>query len=103
MAVLAEIDRPDNEIAAARTHTDALAVRKSPNKKEIMLNIYRPNTGLQNCCVSLADIENAYVKVAKDKAKLSWQQQYGSSKKTCSHAYWAGNCHNIALGKKCEV
>lgn len=101
LAVLTEISRPDIELSAARTN--APAVWKPQNKKEIMLKIYRPNTGLQSGCESLADIENAYVKVVKDKAKLPWQQQYDSSAKNCGHVYLSGSCRNVALGKKCEV
>lgn len=76
---------------------------KPPSKKEIMFQIYRPNTGLQFRHESLAEIEKKYKKVQSDEAEQHWTQQYDSSVHTCSHAYWRGNCRNVSSGNECEV
>lgn len=76
---------------------------KTPNKKDIMFQIYRPNTGLQVRHESLAEIEKKYKKVGMEEAEAHWTQQYDASVNTCSHAYWNGNCRNVNVGSECEV
>lgn len=76
---------------------------KTPSKKEIMFQIYRPNTGLQVRHESLAEIEKKYKKVNMEEAEPHWTQQYDASVNTCSHAYWNGNCRNVNMGSECEV
>lgn len=77
--------------------------KKSRSKKEIMCQIYRPNTGLQVRHESLAELEKKYRKVASEEAEPHWIEQYDASVNTCSHAYWNGNCRNVSLGNDCEV
>ncbi|XP_018782832.1 PREDICTED: protein strawberry notch isoform X2 [Bactrocera latifrons] len=76
---------------------------KSLNKKDIMYQVYRPNTGLQIRHESLAELEKKYKKVPIEEAEPHWTQQYDASVNTCSHAYWNGNCRNVNLGNECEV
>ncbi|KAM7350606.1 protein strawberry notch isoform 2-T2 [Cochliomyia hominivorax] len=76
---------------------------KTPSKKDIMFQIYRPNTGLQVRHESLAEIEKKYKKVTMEEAESHWTQQYDASVNTCSHAYWNGNCRNVNMGSDCEV
>ena len=76
---------------------------KSPSKKNIMFQIYRPNTGLQVRHESLAELEKKYKKVSSSEAENHWTQQYDASVNTCSHAYWNNNCRNVTLGNECEV
>ncbi|XP_055854464.1 protein strawberry notch isoform X4 [Episyrphus balteatus] len=74
-----------------------------PSKKDIMFQVYRPNTGLQVRPESLAEIEKKYKKVTVEEAETHWTQQYDASVNTCSHAYWNGNCRNVNIGQECEV
>lgn len=32
-----------------------------------------------------------------------WTKQFDSSAKTCSHAFWKGNCRSKTIGMECEV
>lgn len=73
------------------------------SKKDIMFQVYRPNTGLQFRTESLAEVEKKYKKVQSDEAETHWTQQYDASVNTCSHAYWRGNCRNVTMGHECEV
>lgn len=83
----------------------AASKRKQPGhkQKDIMLQIYRPNTGLQVRHESLADIQKKYKKVTSDDAMGHWIEQYDASVNTCSHAYWRGSCRNLMTGNECEV
>lgn len=74
-----------------------------PSKKDMMFQVYRPNTGLQLRPESLAEIEKKYKKVEMEEAESHWTQQYDASVNTCSHAYWNGNCRNVNMGQECEV
>ncbi|XP_059611939.1 protein strawberry notch isoform X2 [Phlebotomus argentipes] len=76
---------------------------KEKKKKDMLCQIYRPNTGLQIRQESLAEIEKKYKKVSSDEAEQHWVQQYDASVNTCSHAYWRGNCRNVSMGQDCEV
>jgi len=76
---------------------------KIKKEKEQLYQIYRPNTGLQIRTETLCEIEKKYKKVTSDEAEPHWTQQYDSSVNTCSHAYWRGNCRNVAMGQECEV
>lgn len=73
------------------------------SKKDMMFQIFRPNTGLQFRHESLAEIEKKYKKVTNEEAEIHWTQQYDASVNTCSHAYWNGNCRNVNMGHDCEV
>ncbi|GLH00308.1 Protein strawberry notch [Gryllus bimaculatus] len=89
----------------------AVAVGTSSSKKdgstkkdkEQFYTIYRPNTGLQLRQETLGELEKKYKKVSSEDAQTHWVQQYDASVNTCSHAYWRGNCKNVALGLDCEV
>ena len=84
--------------------------------------VYRPNTGQQVKQESLAELKKKYKKVSvtvlpmcqaqhltclsqvtQDDCEEHWTKQYDSSAKTCSHAFWKGNCRNKTLGIECEV
>ena len=73
----------------------------SANKQSFYL--YRPNTGLQVRLETVKELEGKYRKVNSDEAEKPWTEQYESSSTTCSHAYWRGNCRNMALLNSCEV
>lgn len=75
----------------------------SKKDKDQFYTIYRPNTGLQLRQESLGEMEKKYKKVSSDDAQSHWVQQYEASVNTCSHAYWRGNCKNVALNLDCEV
>lgn len=78
--------------------------KSSGNKhKDIMMQIYRPNTGFQVRHEPLSDVEKKYKKITSDEAMSVWSQQYDASVNTCSHAYWRGNCRNVTAGNECEV
>lgn len=51
----------------------------------------------------LDDIKNKYRKVSANEAEKHWTHQYNASLKTCSHAFWNGNCKLTTLGVECEV
>merc|ERR1711892_580631 len=42
-------------------------------------------------------------KVSSEECEEHWNKQYDSSGKTCSHAFWKGNCKNRSVGMECEV
>lgn len=93
------------EIEIPQTQQQAMKKKEktTPSKKDIMFQIYRPNTGLQVRHETLAEIEKKYKKVTSDDAESHWTQQYDASVNTCSHAYWNGNCRNVSMGNECEV
>ncbi|KAJ8712674.1 hypothetical protein PYW08_007978 [Mythimna loreyi] len=74
--------------------------KEKMTKKDIMFQIYRPNTGLQLRLESLAEIEKKYRKVESSEAESWWRAQYNASQRVCSHAYWRAVCRNAA---DCEV
>ena len=64
-------------------------VKKSASaKKEKTFTIYRPNTGQQVKQETLTELNKKYKKVSKEEAEKAWKEQYISSAKKCSHAYW---------------
>lgn len=90
-------------ILAFKIDTGSKKKSETVSKKEMMFQLYRPNTGLQFRPESLAEIEKKYKKVQSDEAEAHWTQQYDASVNTCSHAYWRGNCRNVSMGQECEV
>lgn len=50
--------------------------------------VYRPNTGLQVKQETLTELRKKYKKVSKEEAEQPWREQFESSAKKCSHAYW---------------
>ncbi|XP_017146196.1 protein strawberry notch isoform X2 [Drosophila miranda] len=109
LVVVLEHQPPRNSSSSSTSTTDADGgssgsnKKKSRSKREIMCQIYRPNTGLQVRHESLFELEKKYRKVASDDAEPHWTEQYDASVNTCSHAYWNGNCRNVSLGNDCEV
>ncbi|XP_053952000.1 protein strawberry notch [Anastrepha ludens] len=93
------------EIEAPQTQQQSNSKKKEKgmSKKDMMFQIYRPNTGLQVRHESLTELEKKYKKVPSEEAEPHWTQQYDASVNTCSHAYWNGNCRNVNLGNECEV
>jgi len=65
--------------------------------------VYRPNTGQQVKQETLAELKKKYKKVSKEDCEEHWTKQFDSSAKTCSHAFWKGNCRNKTMGIECEV
>ena len=43
------------------------------------------------------------VQVSSEDCEEHWTKQFDSSAKTCSHAFWKGNCRNKTMGMECEV
>uniref|UniRef100_A0A3Q1HQ51 Protein strawberry notch homolog 1 n=1 Tax=Anabas testudineus TaxID=64144 RepID=A0A3Q1HQ51_ANATE len=73
------------------------------NTKKRLFLVYRPNTGRQLKLETYADIKKKFKKVLSDDAKQHWTDQYKSSAKICSHAYWRGNCKKASVGLQCEI
>ena len=65
--------------------------------------VYRPNTGQQVRQEVLAELKKKYKKVPSEECEEHWNKQFDSSAKTCSHAFWKGNCRSRTLGIECEV
>ena len=65
--------------------------------------VYRPNTGQQVRQEVLAELKKKYKKVSMEECEDHWNKQFDSSAKTCSHAFWKGNCRNRTLGLECEI
>ncbi|XP_039497158.1 protein strawberry notch isoform X1 [Drosophila santomea] len=104
MVVILEQQSRNSSSTSSTTDSDSGSKKKKArSKKEIMCQIYRPNTGLQVRHESLFELEKKYRKVASEEAEPHWTEQYDASVNTCSHAYWNGNCRNVSLGNDCEV
>uniref|UniRef100_A0A4W6D9L3 Strawberry notch homolog 1 (Drosophila) n=1 Tax=Lates calcarifer TaxID=8187 RepID=A0A4W6D9L3_LATCA len=80
----------------------AILVKEVNTKKRLFL-VYRPNTGRQLKLETYTDIKKKFKKVLSEDAKQHWTDQYKSSAKICSHAYWRGNCKKASVGLQCEV
>uniref|UniRef100_A0A096LTX0 Protein strawberry notch homolog 1 n=1 Tax=Poecilia formosa TaxID=48698 RepID=A0A096LTX0_POEFO len=80
----------------------AILVKEVNTKKRLFL-VYRPNTGRQVKLETYADIKKKFKKVLSEDAKQHWTDQYQSSAKICSHAYWRGNCKKASVGLLCEI
>merc|ERR1719193_755635 len=76
-------------------------VNKKPDSK--LFYVYRPNTGQQVKQETLGELKKKYKKVTAEEWEEHWQKQFESSAKTCSHAFWKGNCKNRMGGMECEV
>jgi len=94
----------NNKKTAILAVMDETSKKKPEKKKEQKLFfIYRPNTGQQVKQESLQELKKKYKKVSNDECEPHWNAQFKSSAKTCSHAYWKGNCKSKTLGMDCEV
>lgn len=90
-------------ILAVAVEVNTTNNKKKGKEKDTLYIVYRPNTGVQMKQETLGELEKKYKKVSKDEAEPHWTQQYESSEKTCSHAYWRGNCKNVTMGMECEI
>ena len=93
--------------------------KKNKQEGKGLFFVYRPNTGQQVKQESLAELKKKYKKVcmgdfqhlvlarvlqvSQEDCEEHWTKQYTSSAKTCSHAFWKGNCRNKTIGIECEV
>ncbi|XP_065082597.1 protein strawberry notch isoform X2 [Ochlerotatus camptorhynchus] len=85
---------------------DSVNIKKKTDtkrKKDIMFQIYRPNTGLQVKHESLEEVEKKFKKVLSDEAEPHWTRQYDASVNTCAHSYWKGMCRYVSMGQDCEI
>ncbi|CAL8340528.1 unnamed protein product [Arctogadus glacialis] len=80
----------------------AILVKELNPKKRLFL-VYRPNTGKQLKLETYVDIKKRFKKVLSEDAKQHWIDQFKSSAKICSHAYWRGNCKKASVGLQCEI
>merc|ERR1719193_2359005 len=80
-------------ILALMDETSKKGKNKKPDSK--LFYVYRPNTG--------QELKKKYKKVDGDECKKHWNMQFESSAKTCSHAFWKGNCKNRMGGMECEI
>lgn len=102
-AILAVMIEGSDTASNSKLNTSSKKKDGKVSKKDIMFQVYRPNTGLQFRTESLAEIIKKYKKVQSDEAETHWTHQYDASVNTCSHAYWRGNCRNVSMGQECEV
>ncbi|CAH0713438.1 unnamed protein product, partial [Brenthis ino] len=97
--------------AAARggKHTAVLCVAqrararagdRDRDKKDLMFQVYRPNTGLQIRLESLSELEKKYRRASAEEAEAPWRAQHAASLRVCAHAYWRSACRNADT---CEV
>ncbi|XP_038142896.1 protein strawberry notch homolog 1 isoform X2 [Cyprinodon tularosa] len=100
----AEQNGPDDGfyVQMRNNRKTAILVKEVNTKKRLFL-VYRPNTGRQVKLETYADIKKKFKKVLSEDAKQHWTDQYQSSAKICSHAYWRGNCKKASVGLLCEV
>ena len=75
-------------ILAVQVSLDDISTGGGKKKKDRMFLVYRPNTGQQVKREPLSELKKKYKKVTKDEAEPHWNQQFESSAKKCSHAYW---------------
>uniref|UniRef100_A0A3P9PWP8 Protein strawberry notch homolog 1 n=1 Tax=Poecilia reticulata TaxID=8081 RepID=A0A3P9PWP8_POERE len=100
----AEQNGPDDGfyVQMRNNRKTAILVKEVNTKKRLFL-VYRPNTGRQVKLETYADIKKKFKKVLSEDAKQHWTDQYQSSAKICSHAYWRGNCKKASVGLLCEI
>ncbi|XP_030598258.1 protein strawberry notch homolog 1 isoform X1 [Archocentrus centrarchus] len=100
----AEQNGPDDGFyVQMRNNKKTSILVKEVNTKKRLFLVYRPNTGRQVKLETYADIKKKFKKVLSEDAKQHWTDQYRSSEKICSHAYWRGNCKKASVGLHCEV
>ncbi|XP_041666494.1 protein strawberry notch homolog 1 isoform X3 [Cheilinus undulatus] len=102
--VWAEQNGPDDGfyVQMRNNKKTAILVKEVNTKKRLFL-VYRPNTGKQLKLETYSDIKKKFKKVLSEDAKQHWTDQYMSSAKICSHAYWRGNCKKASVGLQCEI
>ncbi|KAJ3606064.1 hypothetical protein NHX12_028107 [Muraenolepis orangiensis] len=93
----------DGFYVQVRNNRKTAILVKEVNPKKRLFLVYRPNTGKQLKLETYIDIKKRFKKVLSEDAKQHWIDQYKSSAKICSHAYWRGNCKKASVGLQCEV
>ncbi|XP_038054684.1 protein strawberry notch homolog 1-like [Patiria miniata] len=72
--------------------------------KKHLVNVFKPNIGMQGKMESLADVRKKYRKVTMpDEAQGAWEAQYSAAEILCSHAYWRDSCKRVLAGLPCEI
>ncbi|KAM9306500.1 protein strawberry notch homolog 1 isoform 1-T1 [Pholidichthys leucotaenia] len=100
----AEQNGPDDGFyVQMRNNKKTSILVKEVNTKKRLFLVYRPNTGRQLKLETYTDLKKKFKKVLSEDAKQHWNDQYQSSAKICSHAYWRGNCKKASVGLQCEV
>jgi len=97
--------RNSKKTAILAIMAESTKTKKGKEKKDSskLFFVYRPNTGQQVKQETLAELKKKYKKVTADECQEHWNKQFESSAKTCSHAFWKGNCKNKSIGMECEV
>uniref|UniRef100_A0A673CHW8 Protein strawberry notch homolog 1 n=1 Tax=Sphaeramia orbicularis TaxID=375764 RepID=A0A673CHW8_9TELE len=100
----AEQNGPDDGFyVQMRNNKKTSILVKEVNTKKRLFLVYRPNTGRQLKLETYTEIKKKFKKVLSEDAKQHWTDQYKSSAKICSHAYWRGNCKKASVGLQCEI
>ncbi|XP_071789882.1 protein strawberry notch homolog 1-like [Asterias amurensis] len=72
--------------------------------KKQLVNVFKPNIGMQVKMESLVDIRKKYRKVMiPDEARMFWEAQYSAAEILCVHAYWRDSCKRVLAGLPCEI
>lgn len=95
--------RNNKKTAILAVMDDTSKKGKDKKKDNKLFFVYRPNTGQQVKQETLGELKKKYKKVTTEECEEHWQKQFDSSAKTCSHAFWKGNCKNRSVGMECEV
>ncbi|CAG7722769.1 unnamed protein product [Allacma fusca] len=96
--------RNDKRIAILAIAEESVKVESGKKEKgKTMYTIYRPSTGLQMRKETWKELNSKYEKLEPELVKASWENQFLSSKTTCAHAFWRGNCKARTLGIDCDV
>uniref|UniRef100_A0A665U2B2 Protein strawberry notch homolog 1 n=1 Tax=Echeneis naucrates TaxID=173247 RepID=A0A665U2B2_ECHNA len=103
MGVWILVTVPNIHVFLHRNNKKTSILVKEVNTKKRLFLVYRPNTGRQLKLETYSDIKKKFKKVLSEDAKQHWTDQYKSSAKICSHAYWRGNCKKASVGLQCEV
>ncbi|XP_061763797.1 protein strawberry notch homolog 1 isoform X1 [Nerophis ophidion] len=102
--VWADQNGPDDGFyVQTRNNKKTAILVKEVNAKKRLFLVYRPNTGRQLKLETYNDLKKKLKKVLSEDAKQHWNEQYTSSAKICSHAFWRGNCKKASVGLQCEV
>ncbi|BFF91074.1 protein strawberry notch-like [Drosophila madeirensis] len=72
-----------------KSRTDRYAM----DSRNIYMQIYRPNVGLQVRIETLESVTSRYVYTKPNAAQKYWQEQFEMCLNTCSHIYWNRTCH----------
>uniref|UniRef100_A0A673CIY5 Protein strawberry notch homolog 1 n=1 Tax=Sphaeramia orbicularis TaxID=375764 RepID=A0A673CIY5_9TELE len=90
--------KPEFHFQMRNNKKTSILVKEVNTKKRLFL-VYRPNTGRQLKLETYTEIKKKFKKVLSEDAKQHWTDQYKSSAKICSHAYW----YKASVGLQCEI